>query len=184
MSDAALFGLCREEGPRVDDLLRDMSGGLRARGLPVAGFVQERLSAPACGCPGILLHDLASGVAHDISEKRGPGASGCNLDWAALTERAAELERAIAAHAPALVIVSRFGKAEAEGRGFCGVIETCLERSVPVLVAYRAAFGEAWTGYHGGLAKELDGRDPPALLQGMGLAAEVKRSGDQRSQAR
>lgn len=184
MSDAPLFGLCREEGPRVDDLLRAMAGGLRARGLPVAGYVQERLSAPDCSCPGILLHDLASGVAHDISEKRGPGASGCNLDWAALTERAGDLERAVAERAPALVIVSRFGKAEAEGRGFCGVIETCMDRSVPVLVAYRAGFAEAWAGYHGGLAAELDARDPEALLRGMGMAPEAARSGDQRSQAR
>ncbi|MEM8956779.1 MAG: DUF2478 domain-containing protein [Pseudomonadota bacterium] len=198
MSEQMLFGLCREEGPRVDDLLRAMAGGLRARGLPVAGYVQERLSAPDCSCPGILLHDLATGVAHDISEKRGPGASGCNLDWAALTERAADLERAVAACAPALVpalvIVSRFGKAEAEGRGFCGVIETCMERSVPVLVAYRTGFAEAWAGYHGGLAMELDGRDAAALLRGVGMAGEdagtqdqggeAVRIGDQRSQVR
>lgn len=175
MSEAALFGLCREEGPRVDDLLLGMAEGLRARGASVAGFVQERRSAPDCGCPGILLHDLATGAAHDISEQRGPGASGCNLDWAALTERAADLERAVAERAPALVIVSRFGKAEAEGRGFCGVIETCLERAVPVLVAYRAAFGDAWGRYHGGLAHELDGRDAAAILRGLGIA-------DQRSQ--
>ena len=173
MSEPTLFGLCRETGPEVDAVLIEIAGRLRAQGLPVAGFVQERMLAPDCSCPGIILHDLASGAAHDISEKRGPGASGCNLDGAALTERAADLERAVASTTPALVIVSRFGKAEAEGRGFCGVIEACMERAVPVLVAYRAAFAGAWEGYHGGLAHALEGQDSTALLQVMGVTADA-----------
>lgn len=178
MSEPILFGLCREEGPRVDDLLLAMAAEMRRLRLDVAGYLQERARAPDCGCPGIVLHDLASGSAHDISEQRGPGASGCNLDWGALTERAADLERSVAARSPALVIVSRFGKAEADGRGFCGVIETCLDRSVPVLVAYRTAFAGAWATYHGGLARELAGKDAVGLLAETGLVP-VPSSGGQ-----
>ncbi|MCV6597848.1 MAG: DUF2478 domain-containing protein [Mangrovicoccus sp.] len=169
MSEPQLYGLSRETGPRVDDLLRAIAARLRDQGLAVAGYVQERLEATECGCPGIVLHDLASGAAHDISEKRGPGASGCNLDWGALTQRAADLERSLGDTPPALLIISRFGKAELEGRGFCSVIAKALEHSVPVLVAYRAGFAAGWQAYHGGVAQDLAGQDIQAILRELGL---------------
>lgn len=175
-SDPQLFGLCREADPRIDDLLLGLASTLQANGYRLAGFVQNNAASEAENIQGILLHNLMSGDIHDVSEQRGAGALGCSLDWGALAELASELERQLQSDTPALVVINRFGKAEAEGRGFCAVIETCLERDIPILVAYRTGYAAAWANYHGGYARELLAQSQHELIAELGLPAARKAS--------
>jgi hypothetical protein len=76
---------------------------------------------------------LPDGPVIRISQTLGPGARGCRLDPAALEQAVAESEARLNAGCD-LVIVNKFGKHEAEGRGFRGLIAEALGLGVPVLV--------------------------------------------------
>lgn len=89
-----------------------------------------------------------------ISQSLGAGARGCRLDPAALenavTEVAARLD-----DAADLLLINKFGKHEAEGRGFRSLIAEALEYSVPVLLAVNTLNLDAFLAFTGGMAKEL-----------------------------
>jgi hypothetical protein len=76
---------------------------------------------------------LPDGPVIRISQSLGPGARGCRLDPSALELAVAAAEARLAEGCD-LVIVNKFGKHEAEGRGFRGLIAEALARDVPVLV--------------------------------------------------
>ena len=54
-----------------------------------------------------------------------------------------------------LLIGNRYGKHEAEGRGFRNVIAEALARDVPVLVGLNGQGREAFDAFAGGLATHL-----------------------------
>ncbi len=61
----------------------------------------------------------------------------------------------IAEHRPDLVIVNRFGKDEAEGRGFRAVFEKACELDIPVLTVVREAYLPEWRAMTGSARNEL-----------------------------
>jgi hypothetical protein len=54
-----------------------------------------------------------------------------------------------------LVVINKFGKQEAEGRGLRGVIAEALERGLPVLVGVNGLNLPAFLAFAGGCATEL-----------------------------
>jgi nucleoside-triphosphatase THEP1 len=100
----------------------------------------------------MILADLASGRRTRISADRGDLAQGCRLDAGALTEAAELIERAIRRAPPDLVVLNKFGKAEAEeGCGFRDVIAAALEADAPVLIAVTEAYAPALRDFAGDL---------------------------------
>ena len=89
-----------------------------------------------------------------ISQDLGPSARGCRLDAAALEETVAIVEERLA-HGADILIVNRFGKQEAEGRGFRSAIALALSRDIPVLVGLSQLNLEAFSAFTDGLAQEL-----------------------------
>ncbi|SIO38145.1 Protein of unknown function [Rhodovulum sp. ES.010] len=144
------------ENVPVDALLAGVVAALAAEGCRVAGFRQMRTDG------GIALEDLAGGDMFAISQSLGPGSRGCSLDPRGLAEAAGAALRALET-GPDLVVLPRYGKAEAEGHGFRAVIARACERQIPVLVAVRPACESSWLEFTGGLAARLD-PDPDALL--------------------
>ncbi|MEQ8252267.1 MAG: DUF2478 domain-containing protein [Oceanibaculum nanhaiense] len=140
----------------IDALLATVVGRLRQGGVRVAGFLQEDDSGidgtDACG--SMRLRDLDNGAVHGISQDLGRFSTGCRLDSAALTEAAGLLEAAIDAGAE-LVVVNRFGKAEADGSGLRLVIARAMAAGIPVLVPVREDYAPAWADFHGGMADSL-----------------------------
>lgn len=131
----------------TDELFFSLAQGLMARGLRVCGTVQinsERVKTDACDMD---LRVLPEGPDIRISQDLGAGATGCRLDTGALEAAVGHVAAALEAGADVL-IVNKFGKHEAEGRGFRSVIAEALARDIPVLVGLnglnRAAF-EAFT---------------------------------------
>lgn len=78
------------------------------------------------------LRVLPDGPTLRISEDRGDLARGCTLDSGALEQTVLEVERRL--DGADILIVNKFGKREAEGRGLVPVIAEALHRGLPVLV--------------------------------------------------
>jgi hypothetical protein len=123
----------------------------------IGGVLQEALPAAPGGCDRLVLRDTRDGSTVDISEDRGQAASGCRLDPRGLVEVAARLEAALET-APDLLLLNRFGKAEAAGGGMRTVLAAALLRGIPVLTAVRDSALPDWRDFHQGAAAELPPR--------------------------
>ncbi|MTH34469.1 DUF2478 domain-containing protein [Paracoccus limosus] len=118
----------------ADRLLAETAATLEARGLRLAGAVQQNLDrGPGQDCD-MDLRILGEGGVIRISQNLGPDAESCRLDSGALAEAVARSE-AVLAQGADLVIVNKFGKQECYGRGFRAFIATALAQGVPVLVS-------------------------------------------------
>jgi glycosyltransferase involved in cell wall biosynthesis len=158
-----MLGYISAEGRGAGDrLLADLAQALLARGVSVAGVVQiNRETRPDRHCDMdlvVLGHDHQVRISQDL----GPLARGCRLDPQGL-ETAVGLVMADLGHAPALVIVNKFGKSEAEGRGFRMVLAEAMMAGIPVLTAVSGGNLEAFLEFAGDLAEPLPAQ-PDALL--------------------
>ena len=135
------------DDPLIDALLEDAARALEAQGLRVSGVIQHRGNGEGeCHCAATDLVALGSGAVFHISQPLGDGARGCRLDPGALAQCCRHLEEEVAQGCDVLVL-NRFGKAEAEGHGFRDVIAMALERDIPVLAGVRNEYVEAWSGF-------------------------------------
>ena len=142
------------EGAVADQLLARVARRLQRAGLKLAGAVQtNEPRIDSCRCD-MILEDLASGRRVAASEYRGPHARGCRLDSSALEEVVGLVASSLGPEID-LVILNRFGKREAEGRGFRSVIETAVLLDRPVLVAISEAYRAAWSSFSGEEAVHL-----------------------------
>ena len=141
-------------GVAIDDLLQEVAEGLAASGVRLGGFIQQASVENDDCCAVMHLRDLRDGSRVTISQELGPGAKGCRLDPAALARVAARLEETLEADIEILVL-NRFGKAEAEGGGLCATIQKAIGTGIPVLLAVRDEQADAWTRFHGGLGLDL-----------------------------
>lgn len=116
----------------VDRLLADVAAALLAEGIALAGVVQhntETLGAVRCDMD---LQVLGRTDTVRISQRLGNAAQGCRLDQQGLEEAVGLVEGSLPGKS--LLIVNKFGKTEAEGRGFRPVIAMALGQGQPVLV--------------------------------------------------
>jgi nucleoside-triphosphatase THEP1 len=142
-----------------------------------AGFVQKDEVRAGWHRCHMSLVDLATGECIPISEDRGPGARGCQLDADGLMSAIA---RALAAVSDdtSIVIINKFGKSEAEGEGFRPLIECALEHGIPVLIGVPWRNIESWREFAGELSGEVDAESIAALfgeplLALLGLTSEA-----------
>ena len=138
-----------------DRLIAAVAEALSARGLPLAGAVQLNVEhAPDRHCH-MDLRILGAGATFRISEDRGPHARGCRLDAQGLAQAVRRVEESLDRQAPAVLIVNKFGKEEAEGGGFREVIGRALLAGVPVLTSVSAKNLPAFRAFADGLAEEV-----------------------------
>jgi hypothetical protein len=156
-----LAAVVYQTGFRIDDFLAAVARRLRAEGLRIGGVVQENAGA-ADACAAMTLVDLTSSGRFSISQDLGPDARGCRLDPSGLAEAESPLAAMVDA-GPDLILLNKFGKAEAEGGGLRSTLVRAIEKETPVLTAVRAPYLEAWERFHGGLAVALE-PDAEAVL--------------------
>jgi len=101
------------------------------------------------------LIDLATGERIAISQDLGAEARGCRLDPRGLADLAARIDATIDADFD-LLILNKFGKAEAEGSGLRNAFAHAIAAGKPILSAVRPPYLEAWSRFHGGLAADLE----------------------------
>jgi hypothetical protein len=139
----------------ADKLLADLADNLAARGWPLAGVVQlnlERRPDRLCDMElRVLGHDHMVRISQDL----GPQARGCRLDPTGL-EHAVGLVEAALDTRPALLIINKFGKSEAEGRGFRAVIGRALAEDIPVLTAVSTGNLAGFEAFSAGLGTPIE----------------------------
>jgi nucleoside-triphosphatase THEP1 len=117
---------------RTDALIAEVAARLEADGVRLAGTVQsnhEREGRRKCDMD---LRVLPDGPVVRISEDRGDLARGCTLDSGALEQVVLAVQRRLPG--AEVLIVNKFGKREAEGKGLVPVIAEALERGLPVVI--------------------------------------------------
>lgn len=156
----------------TDLLLAKVASDLAGRGLRCCGTVQINTECADAGPCDMDVRVLPDGPVLRISQNLGRGARGCRLDPAAL-ETAAGLTAARLASGADILIVNKFGKHEAEGRGFRDPIARAIETGVPVLVGLNALNHPAFEAFTAGMATRLP-QDPAALMDWvLGMTADT-----------
>ena len=145
----------------TDLLLAELAARMDVRGLMLCGTVQLNSGPGNHRKCNMDLRVLPDGPMIRISQDRGPQARGCRLNPDAL-ERAVALTLGRLAGGADLLLINKFGKHEAEGRGFRPVIAEALSCGVPVLVGVNAANRAAFEAFAGDIAQEVRA-DPSAL---------------------
>lgn len=148
----------------TDQVLAALAARLQADGQALAGAVQHNIGAEDCRCD-MDLQILPDGPVLRISQNLGTGSQGCRLD-------AAVLETAVVAVAQrlpgaSLLILNKFGKHEAEGRGFRQMLADAAASGLPVLIGLPDRQRQAFAEFAGDLAEEV----APARLHDWALAA-------------
>ncbi|MCB1356674.1 MAG: DUF2478 domain-containing protein [Maritimibacter sp.] len=148
-------------------VLAALAERLGALGLRLCGTVQidtERETQHRCDMD---LKILPAGRIVRISQDLGPAATACRLDTDALECAVAATERALGAGAD-LLILNKFGKHEAEGRGFRETIATALSQDIPVLVGANKLNLAALQDFAGGEIEALPAELPRLVEWVMG----------------
>jgi nucleoside-triphosphatase THEP1 len=135
-------------------LLASLAVDLAQQGFRLCGTVQHntpRVKDHACDMDVKVLPD---GPIIRISQSLGANARGCRLDPGALETTVSLANHALTKDAD-LLIVNKFGKHEAEGRGFRDTIATALSMGIPVLVGANTLNLEALQDFVDGMAEAL-----------------------------
>src|SRR6056297_133116 len=144
----------------TDKLICDLAARLAHDGVRLAGVVQTNVACSDARRCDMDVQVLPDGPVFRISQSLGKEARGCRLDPAALEEAVAAVTRSLEPK-PDLLIVNKFGKHEADGRGFRDIIGRCLTEGVPVLAGVNALNLDAFQGFAGGVGDAV-----PASLEG------------------
>ena len=144
----------RERGD-ADRLLAGVATRLAGLGWPLAGAVQVNSGNCAGEACDMDLRLLDSGETIRISQSLGRMSDGCRLDPAGLEEAVGRVSASLRRAPPRLLIINKFGRQEAEGRGFRPVIAEALMQGVPVLTGVGHDHADAFAAFADGLATAL-----------------------------
>lgn len=147
------YTIAPEKG-RTDLLLHDLAQTLTQRGYRPCGSVQINSGAWDNGKCDMDVKVLPGGPIIRISQSLGGASKGCRLDPSALEQAVAMTERALQNGAD-LLIVNKFGKHEAEGRGFRMAIAMAAEKGVPVIVGVNRLNLGAFESFSAGMASQV-----------------------------
>ncbi len=138
----------------TDRLLSAVAEHLLAHGARLAGVVQTNTECADSSKCDMDVKVLPDGETIRISQSLGSASRGCRLDPAAL-EQAVGLVTASLASDPQLLIINKFGKHEADGRGFRPLIAEALAQDIPVLVGVNDLNSAGFQEFTGGEADRL-----------------------------
>lgn len=137
-----------EETGEVNRVLAKAAMQLMEQGVRVVGTIQIDTPRPKSTHCDMDVLVLPGQDVIRISQDLGPNSRGCRLDPNAL-------EQAVALTAGRLdtadcLFINKFGKHEAEGRGFREVIADALARDIPVVVGTNGLNIDAFSEFSGG----------------------------------
>lgn len=147
-----------------DRLLGRVAQRLSAAGVVLGGVVQVNTETDPDRPCLMDLRVLGDVRVIRISQSLGRHASGCRLDAAGLEEAVGRVAAALQDAPPQLLILNKFGKQEAEGRGFRPVIAEALALGVPVLTSVAEKNRASFDLFAEGTATPL-ALDDEAVLQ-------------------
>lgn len=149
------MALVYSDGVRAGRVLDAIARDLQREGLRCAGFLQFDQLRPGRSRCDMILENIQTGVRVQISEDRGPQAQGCILDPHALLTAMADARERLREGADVLLL-NKFGKAEAEGSGFRPLIADAVASEIPVVIGVPRRNLESWRVFANDLAVEFD----------------------------
>ncbi len=172
---APILALTYPAGTDGQAVLRRVVAIARDAGLAVGGLLQHDIQRPDRRKCDMEVEDLHSGRRYPITADRGAGARGCHLDPGLLAEAVSAATGAVGL-APDLMVVSKFGKVEAEGGGARQMIADAVEAGIPVLLAVPQVNLDPWRRFAGDLTLEVEAGGSvddtaAALLGALGMAS-------------
>lgn len=141
--------LIYDDGLDADLLLGKCAEVLSSLGYRLGGVIQTNPTRPERRRCDMDLADLLSGEQIRISYDRGNEAKGCRLDPAAFAQADVWVKNALGAGVD-LLIINKFGKQEAQGRGLRSAIADALLSNIPVLIGVSRQNLEACAEFAGG----------------------------------
>jgi hypothetical protein len=145
-SDLAALVYRGREDP--DCVLRDFSRTLIAQGRHVVGLVQART-----GCQ-ISASLLPTGETIMLSQALGRHSQACAFDTSRLAQAAIHVQNGIVAGSD-LVVINRFGKLEAQGKGLLDELALAVAADTPVVIPVPQHRFEDWLRFSGGMGVKL-----------------------------
>ncbi len=143
----------------IQKLLADFAGRRVREGLRVAGMIEEPVPEEARAvCGSLALRDMASGSLIPITQNLGSGSTACRLDSAGLAAACQAVLAAIDRGAD-LVVLSKFGKMEAEGGGLNDAFRAAAEAGVPCVTGVAPSFAAPFLDYAGGFSQWIETSD-------------------------
>jgi hypothetical protein len=145
----------RDDDP--DRLFIDFTSDLCRSGVRPVGVIQSGRSCRTAE-PKLRVVMLPGGEDFGlVADAENCDAEGCGLDDQRLSELADRLTAAIG-DSPDLVVINRFGRAEAEGRGLVKPIAQALKADIPVLIAVPERRFYEWIRFSDGMNVRLQCR--------------------------
>ncbi len=142
-----------DQDQQTNRILSEVAERATREGIRLAGTVQPSgPGMPQQKCE-IVLRLLPDGPIRNISLDLGPGATGCRLDAGALEQAVLEVQDRMAGAQG--LIVNKFGKQEAAGRGLADLIGQACAAGIPVLVGVSPEWREAFLAFAGGTAQPI-----------------------------
>jgi hypothetical protein len=127
---------------RVQEVFRALAERWRLS-VRLAGLVAEEHGLADRACSAGFLRNIGSGERFSIFQDLGPGSTACHLDETGTLTAADGVRRDIAVGCD-LVLLSKFGKLEAEERGLFGAFQAALDAHIPLLTSVSPPFEEPW----------------------------------------
>ncbi|MDA8740375.1 DUF2478 domain-containing protein [Rhodobacteraceae bacterium] len=146
----------------TDLLLAAVATELAASGFSVCGTVQINSDRDDCTGCNMDVRVLPDGPTIRISQSLGKESKGCRLDPSALELAVGHTKENLATGADVLII-NKFGKHEAQGRGFREVIAEALSQDIPVIVGLNQLNEQAFKDFTSEVAVSL----PPNIESAM-----------------
>jgi len=124
----------------------------RREGFRVAGLIEVKAGPDGPGCTGQAMLDLSTGRLYPLAQDLGPCAIACHLDSSAVAEACIGVMNAISQGCD-VVVLSKFGKLEANRSGLLDAFGLAISEGLPVLTAVAPAFTERWDAFSAPLAE-------------------------------
>lgn len=153
-TDRPILAVVYDDGIAADRFLAEVGYKLRDGGVNVGGVVQRNTFVRNRAKCDMELEELQSGEVFQISEDRGAFAKGCRMDRSVLA-RIASAMADVVEQCPAILVVNKFGKVEAEGGGLRDIIAQAVQRGIPTIVGVPLRNIDQWRAFAGDFAQEL-----------------------------
>ncbi len=175
--DTQLAAILYDADQLGDNAIADIARRLQDNGHRVGGVVQCNIQRPGlCRCD-MELRELTSGRVFPISQNLGNQSSGCRLDSAALEHVVGLVEAAVRSGLD-ILILNKFGKQEAEGKGLRNAIVLAADAGIPVLVGLNRDKCDSWIEFCGDEGRLFEINSPQvdqwlaSVLAGSGYTKE------------
>lgn len=131
----------------IQGMLHDFAARLSAIGLRVAGVVESAADQDH-PCKSMVLRSLDDDRLFSISQDLGPGSQACNLAPEGLALACAAVQEQIV-RGTDIVILSKFGKQEAMGRGLSDAFGAAIAAGLPIVTSVSPALMSEWRNFAG-----------------------------------